>query len=102
MIIPFFTFIRRHIMKIRWLTKSKKFAMGCAYASLAVLVSYGLFARAQSSKKITPTPPPLTTVWKEQGKVKIKSSLSQNKVVQGSDGLVYLQVDLEAPEETSS
>jgi Ca-activated chloride channel homolog len=101
MIVHFFIFIRRQIMKIRWLTKSKKFALGCAYASLAVLVSYGLFARAQSNKKPIPAGPSLATVWKELGKVKVKSSLSQNKVVQGSDGLVYLQVDLEAPEETS-
>ncbi|QQR81703.1 MAG: VWA domain-containing protein [Deltaproteobacteria bacterium] len=32
------------------------------------------------------------------GGIKIKGSLSQTKVLQGSDGLIYLQLDMEAPE----
>ncbi len=32
------------------------------------------------------------------GGVRVKGSLSQTKVLQGSDGLIYLQVDMDAPE----
>ncbi len=38
------------------------------------------------------------SVSKETPQIKVKASLSQTKILQGSDGLVYLQVDIKAPE----
>ncbi|MFO1519613.1 MAG: VWA domain-containing protein [bacterium] len=87
-------------MKLKWLTRSKNFARSCAWASLVVLIGYGLIARAHSPKR-TSTEEPTVPAWKSEGNVRVKASLSQTKVVQGSDGLVYLQVDLEAPEKAS-
>jgi Ca-activated chloride channel family protein len=89
-------------MKLHWLLQSKKFALGCAYAALGLLVAYGLIAHAREPKPITPIGDPPTAVWQSGGNVKVKASLSQTKVVQGSDGLVYMQVDLEAPNSTVS
>ncbi|HSA60210.1 MAG TPA: VWA domain-containing protein [bacterium] len=67
---------------------------------LAGLIVYGAVGRA-SSHRAAPAGP-ADTGWKTQGAagghVKVRSNLSQTKVVQGSDGLVYLEVDLEAPE----
>lgn len=39
-----------------------------------------------------------SVIIKETPQIKAKASLSQSKIVQGSDGVVYLQIDLEAPE----
>jgi hypothetical protein len=74
-------------MKFKWLTHSKKFALGFAYTALAVLVAYGILARAYP-KKTTIGPNPITPGWQQEGKVKFKANLSQTKVVQGSDGLI--------------
>lgn len=84
-------------MKLKWLARSKKFALGFAYASLGALLTYGLVARAYTEKSKIPAEP-LKPFWTEQGKVKVKTGLSQTKVVQGGDGLIYLQVDAEAPD----
>lgn len=63
---------------------------------LAGLIVYGAVGRASSHK--TAPAGPVDSGWKTGGNVKVRANLSQTKVIQGSDGLVYLQVDLEAPE----
>ncbi len=89
-------------MKLEWITHSKKFALGCAYASLGILLTYGLVTRAFPHRaKFDPVINPVSPFPQTQGKVKVTTGLSQTKVVQGSDGLVYLQIDLEAPEGNS-
>ncbi len=88
-------------MKLSWLTRSKKFALGCAYLSLGVLLTYGLVARAFPDKVKLPLTDPLKPAWQQQGKIKLRTGVSQTKVLQGSDGLIYVQVDLEAPEEAN-
>jgi len=89
-------------MKLRWLLQSKKFALGCAYVSLGVLVAYGVAAGRPGPKPILPIGDPPLTLWTDKGDVKVKAQLSQTKVVQGSDGLIYLQVESEAPQGSSS
>jgi Ca-activated chloride channel family protein len=89
-------------MKLHWLLQSKKFAQGCAYTALGLLVAYGLIAHGREPKPITPIGDPPLAEWQQQGNVKVKANLSQTKVVQGSDRLVYMQVDLEAPESAGS
>ncbi len=39
---------------------------------------------------------------KQTPQIRVQASLSQGKILQGSDGLVYLQMDIEAPRQTDS
>jgi len=41
-------------------------------------------------------------VKKQTPQIRVEASLSQSKILQGSDGLVYLQMDIEAPRQTDS
>lgn len=80
------------------LKNPRRVAQVCASVVLAGLVIYGAVGRA----KVTPPGPgPSDTGWKSVSGIKTRAGLSQTKVVRGSDGLVYLQIDLEAPEGTS-
>lgn len=74
----------------------KKISKYCAYAALAGLLIYGAVGRAFKSSS-PHGPDPQDPVWKQTGQVWTRASLSQTKVVQGSDGLVYLQIDMTAP-----
>ena len=89
-------------MKVKWLANSKKFALGCAYLALGGLLIYGVVARGGFGKSIAAVKPAGEPAWQTQGKIKVRTGLSQTKVLQGSDGLVYLQIDLEAPESAST
>ncbi len=79
------------------LKNPRRIAQVCASVVLAGLVIYGAIGRAKSAP---PNPGPSDTGWKSSGGIKTRAGLSQTKVVQGSDGLVYLQIDLEVPEGT--
>ncbi len=57
---------------------------------LLLMLVLQLTACARTSKNTS-----TSTGWKEQAGVRAKADLSQTKILQGSDGLVYLQVDLE-------
>lgn len=81
-------------MKPELLKRPRRIAQAMTALVLAGLLAYAAAGRA--ARKI-PTGP-ADTGWKIQNNIKIRSGLSQTKVVRGSDGLVYLQVDLEAPE----
>jgi len=83
-------------MNFRWLSTPKKTALVTAYTAVIAFVGYGLSTCSHAQKK---SELPLKTVWKQNGPVKASSQLSQTKVVQGSDGLLYLQVDLKPPTE---
>jgi len=88
--------VKETIMKFQFLTNSRRVAQTCAAVLLAVLVAYGAAGRA--FKKSPPGLQPADTGWKTAEDLKVRAGLSQTKVVQGSDGLIYLQVDLEAPD----
>lgn len=81
-------------METQILSRPRRLAQAAAALVLAGLLIYGAAGRA--GRKI-PTGP-VDTGWKTEGPIKVRANLSQTKVVQGSDGLVYLQVDLEARE----
>lgn len=76
--------------------RSRRLSQAAAALVLAGILIYGAAGRA--GKKTTEGPGPVDTGWKNAGSVSVKANLSQTKVVQGSDGLVYLQVDLQAPD----
>lgn len=81
-------------MKPEFLKRPRKVAQAVTALVLAALLTYAAAGRA--ARKAPPGP--ADTGWKTAGQIKIRSGLSQTKVIQGSDGLVYLQVDLEAPD----
>jgi len=80
-------------MKRELLKRPRKIAQALTALVLAGLLTYAAAGRAARKGP----PGPADTGWKTEGQIKIRSGLSQTKVIQGSDGLVYLQVDLEAP-----
>jgi Ca-activated chloride channel homolog len=82
-------------MKPQFNARSRRLAQVASAVVLAGLLIYGAVGRA--SRKGPAGPAPVDTGWKSAGAVNVRANLSQTKVVQGSDGLVYLQVDLEAP-----
>ena len=67
--------------------KAKQWIQYGAMGGLAGIMIYGTVARAQKPM-----------VQDQKGNVKVQGRLSQHKVVEGSDGLIYLQVDAEAPD----
>ncbi len=82
--------IFKKLKNSRWLTQV------AAFGSLAGLLVYGAMARA--AKDPVPIQAKTINQWLHKGDIKARANLSQHKVVQGDDGLLYLKVDLEAPE----
>jgi Ca-activated chloride channel family protein len=82
-------------MNPKFLFHARRTGQALVAVLLAGLIAYGAVGRASSK---TAPAGPVGSGWKAQGGVKVRSNISQTKVVKGSDGLVYLQVDLEAPE----
>lgn len=84
-------------MKFKHLIYSKKFTQLVGFSFLACLIGYGAIAHKGSGPVPVPDVNPVTTIgWQTGHLVKAKASLSQNKVLQGSDGVVYMQIDMEA------
>lgn len=87
-------------MKLKYLMHSKKFVQMLSLAFLACLVAFAVYARISQVKPLITllpqTPQQTQTEWKTTGPIKARVNLSQNKVLQGSDGLVYMQVELES------
>ncbi len=82
--------------------KHRKIVQATAGAVLIGLMIYGAVGRARiSGSKTLPPPPSHDSTWKASGGVKARATLSQTKVLRGSDGLVYLQIEMTAPERRS-
>ncbi|MBF0491604.1 MAG: VWA domain-containing protein [Deltaproteobacteria bacterium] len=61
-----------------------------------LLITQGLLpACSAGAKTVRETS---NTILKETPQIRARASLSQSKILQGSDGVVYLQIDLDAPE----
>lgn len=90
--------IRKEIfMKLDTLFNSKKFARLTGLALLSSLVVCGVIAKTMSSVPTTTSGAvPQTGPWQNGNGVKARAQLSQDKVLIGSDGLVYLQIDVES------
>ncbi|HLD44706.1 MAG TPA: VWA domain-containing protein [bacterium] len=94
-------------MKFKHLMYSRKLTQWLGLVMLTCLIAYGAQAKIWPDPKITNCPvgancitpttvtPPVAT-WQKSGPVQAKAQLSQYKVLQGSDGMIYLKVDLEA------
>lgn len=84
-------------MKLKHLIYSKKFTQLLGVGFLISLLAYGVYAKIPTKNVKIPIVKTVTTSgWKTGGPINVKATLSQNKVLQGSDGLVYMQIDLEA------
>ncbi|MBF0104031.1 MAG: VWA domain-containing protein [Deltaproteobacteria bacterium] len=86
-------------MKFQYLFITKKLVQTAVFVFAAVMVCLGVYAReVNDPKKIWPDPD-LSYIWRSGGPVKARFALSQDKVLVHSDGLVYMQVDLEADDQ---
>lgn len=63
---------------------------------LSILIAQMLLPSCSAGAKSQKDGP--GTLSKDTPQIRVKASLSQTKILQGSDGLVYLQVDIQAPE----
>ncbi len=87
-------------MKLKSLIYSKRFSQVFGVVLLVCLIAYGVVAQVKPTK-VSPIDTHNTGLsngsgWQQGGLLKAKGTLSQTKVVQGSDGQIYLQIDLEA------
>jgi Ca-activated chloride channel family protein len=85
-------------MKFNVLFKSQKFARLTGSVLLGAILVCGTVAKTMSSAEPVPTPIPVVKSgpWKTGPGLKARAQLSQDKVLVGSDGRVYLQIDVES------
>ncbi|MBU0504872.1 MAG: VWA domain-containing protein [bacterium] len=89
-------------MKLKQLIYSKKLAQIIGVFMLTCFLAYGVVGQV-SARKIMPTTAGSQQVgtWQYAGLVRSKANLSQTKVLQGSDGQVYVQIGIEALDDVS-
>ena len=87
-------------MKFKYLIHSKKLAQLVAFSFIFTAMAYGVYAKVARAPIAIPHIPnqPIVT-WQNGGSVNSKMTLSQNKVLRGSDGEIYLKIDLEAQDD---
>jgi Ca-activated chloride channel homolog len=83
-------------MKFKYFLHSSKLVQLLGLVAVICLIGYGVAAKHSVKKVVKPTVGLNSIGWLQSGPVKAKATLSQNKVVQGSDGQIYMQIDLEA------
>lgn len=87
-------------MKYKKIIYSRKLAQIIGFTILFSFLAYGVLAKKSVPTDPSPKAPVLNTIgWQTSGMLRAKSSLSQNKILQGSDGIVYMKIDLEALDE---
>ncbi len=82
-------------MKKIFFKQARHRAQLIAVTALVGLLTYGLVVRAAKAPEPQRAIRPLGGL--QQGPIQVRPRLSQHKVVRGSDGLLYLQLDMEAP-----
>jgi len=82
-------------MKLIQIFKSKRAGKILGFCAIISMLAYGVTAKTSHNRVIN-IGANHSLGWVKADGVQAKASLSQNKVFQGSDGEVYLQVDLEA------